>query len=234
VRNRGKVLLAGCLQTLAILSAASQDDWQIKSLLRDYPGVYSNPDGYINGRRNSFVYPVASGNPYYMRAGQAHPVLETVYGTYDSLLLKYDLLNDELILGFRNGDVIEEIMVNRNIVLSFSLYGVRFVHLKNGAVPVPGYYEEVYNSGIRCYIKHIKSLAGTAGTAGYEYRYGTRILLLNDGQSYNIKNNKTLLNALEDKHKEMKSFLQKNHILVRYAIAGELIRVLKFYESLQP
>jgi hypothetical protein len=202
--------------------------------LDNWPEVYRNPDGYINGRRNSFVYPVAAGTPFFIQAGESGSTLETVYGSYDNLLLKYDLLNDELLLGFNNGAGIEEIMVNRQIVLGFSLYGLNFVYLQGDAAPVPGYYEEVYHSGIQCYIRHSKSLAGTSGSAGYEYRYNRRILLIKDGQSFNIKNNKTLLEALPENHEKVKSWLRKNHILVRSATSGELIRVLKFYESLQP
>ncbi len=54
-------------------------------------------------------------------AGQVNSMLETDKGTYHDLLLSYDILNDELILTFRDTAGMESIMINKNIIHSFSL-----------------------------------------------------------------------------------------------------------------
>ena len=232
VRNIYRVLLIGSIQALINLCITAQDNSQISVILQYYPEIYRNPDGYINGRRNSIIYPDAKGTPFFIKAGESRSVLETIYGSYENLLLKYDMLNDEVLLGFRYGSGIEEIIVNRDIVLGFSLYGVKFVHLSGDSVPVPGYYEEVFNSRTRCYIKQTKTLSGTSGTSGSEYRHNSRKILVKDKRYFDIKNNRDLINLLGDKRNELKSFLRGNHILVRSATKEELIRVLDFYESL--
>ena len=232
VRNIDRVLLSGLIQAAFSLCITAQDNSQISAFLQNYPEVYRNPDGYINGRRNSFIYPGAKGTPFFMKSGESNPALETVYGSYENLPLKYDMLNDEVLLGYRDGSGIEEIIVNRDIVLGFSLYGVRFVYLGGNTAPVPGYYQEVYNSVIGFYIRQTKTLSQTSGTSGSEYRNNSRMILVKDKRYFDIGNNADLLNALSDKRKELKSYLMANHILVRAATTEELIRVLDFYEAL--
>ncbi len=209
----------------------AQENRQVLSVLERYPGVYVNPDGYVNGRRNSFVYPAASGTPYLMFEGETGAVLQTVYGNYDSLLLKYDLLNDEVLLGIRVGAGTEEIRVNKGIVLGFHLFGHKFLHLTDIPVSSPGFYEQVYDGPVKCYIKHLKTLSQTSGHIRYEYVYKTQMILVNEEQYYLIRNKTDLLDALGTHQKELKSYLRKNHLLVRSATGQEMARILKYYET---
>jgi hypothetical protein len=203
-----------------------------KSILSNFSGIYNDPSGYLNGRRNTFIYPPAIGNPWFMMAGQVNSMLETEKGTYHDLLLSYDILNDELILTFRDTAGMESIMINKNIIYSFSLFGVRFVNLDAGLLPESGFYEEVYNGNLKFYIKHKKILIRQSGPVQYEYRYKTLKYLVRDNKYYLVNNNRALLKTLGDKKSEVKSFLQEHQILVRSASNNELISVLKHYEGI--
>ena len=227
-----KVILLSCMSCLFIPGGMAQDNQQIFSILDHYPGVYGKPDGYLNGRRNSFVYPAASGTPYFMLQGEHRARLQTVYGDYDSLLMKYDLLNDEVILGIGEKRGMEEIRVNKDIVQGFNLFGRKFVHLRAGVMNTPGYYEQVYDGSVKCYIKHTKTLSQTSGPIRYEYRYNTRKILMKDGKYHTVRNTSALLSVLGQHQKELKSFIRKNHILFRSASGDEMARILSYYESL--
>jgi hypothetical protein len=203
-----------------------------KSILNKYSEVYEDPSGYLNGRRNTFIYPAARGNPWFMMAGQVNSILETKKGTYQDLLLGYDILNDELILTFGDTSGMESIMINKNIIYSFSLFGVRFINLDAGILPESGFYEEVYNGNVKFYIKHKKTLIRISGPVQYEYRYKTLKYLVRDNKYYLVNNNLELLKALGDKKSEVKSFLREHQILFRSASNSELISVLKHYEGI--
>jgi hypothetical protein len=224
--------MLGFLPCLAFHPLMAQDSRQVLSVLERYPYVYINPDGYLNGRRNSYVYPTALGNPYFMLEGESGAMLETVYGEYDSLLMKYDLLNDEVLLGIRDGSGTEEICVNRDIVLGFHLFGHKFLHLAAIPVASPGYYEQVYDGQVKFYIKHIKILSQRSGQIRYEYVYKTQMILVKEEQYYVIRNKPDLLDALGYHRKELRSFMRKNHMLIRTASGEEMVRILKYYESL--
>ena len=178
------------------------------------------------------MYPAASGNPWFMMTGQVNSILETGKGIYNDLLLSYDILNDELILTFRDTSGMESIMINKNIIYSFSLFGIRFINLDAGILPAYGFYEEVYNGSLKFYIKHRKTLLRQSGPVQYEYRYKTLKYLVRDNKYYLINNNRALLKALGDKKSEVKSFLRERQILVRSASNSELISVLRHYEGI--
>jgi hypothetical protein len=203
-----------------------------ESILNRYSDIYEDPTGYLDGRRNTFIYPSAIGNPWFMIAGQVNSMLETEKGTYHDLLLGYDILNDELILTFRDTAGMESIMVNKNIIHSFGLFGARFINLETGLLPESGFYEEVYTNNLKFYIKHKKTLIRQSGPVQYEYRYKTIKYLVKDNAYFMINNNRALIKALGDKKSEVKSILREHQILVRSASNGELISVLREYEGI--
>ena len=230
--HQARLLLSGVCILICLACSAQQDD--IDPILTLFPEVFNNPAGYLNGRENTFVYPVATGTPFFMRSGESNASLVTHTGTYDSILLKYDLLNDILLLGFKAEEGIEEIQLNKNIVLSFNLFGSEFVNLSEPAILPEGYYEQLYNGNIRLYKKHIKILSGKSGPVQFEYRYNTQTILIHNHQAYRIFNKSSLLKALNDNQKKVSNYLKENHIMVNRATEDELIRVIKYYESLLP
>lgn len=204
----------------------------IKSIINKYSELYEDPLGYLDGRRNTFLYPAATGNPWFMMTGQVNSVLETTKGTYHDLLLNYDILNDQLVLTFRDTSGMESIMINKNIIHGFSLFGARFINADTVLLPEAGFYEEVYNNDIKFYIKHKKTLVRQSGPKQYEYLYRTFKYLIRNNTFFVISNNRSFLKALGDKKSSIKSFLKENQILVRSASNDEIISVLKYYEGL--
>jgi hypothetical protein len=209
----------------------NSQDTLIRSILSQYSEIYSDPSGYLDGRRNTFIYPAASGNPWFMLTGAVQTVLETNKGIYRDLLLNYDILNDELILTFRDTSGMESIMINKNIIRGFNLFGSRFINMYSVLLPDPGFYEEVYRGKLNFYIKYKKTLIRQSGPVQYEYRYNIIKYLVKENKCWTISNNRSLYNALGDKKNEIRSFLRENQILVRSASNSELIRALRYYES---
>ena len=217
-----------------LLSFACFAQQEMNPVLLKFPGIFNNPAGMINGRKNTFNYPAANGTAYFMKSGQANPELVTITGTYDSILLKYDLLNDMLLLGYEDNAGMEEIQLNKDIVSGFTLFGSVFVHLNEPGILPEGYYEQLYNGRIRLFKKYIKTLSAKSGAVQYEYRENIQKILIRENHAYKVTNKSSLLKALIDKQKEVNNYLKENHIMVNHATDAELIRVIKYYESLLP
>ena len=162
--------------------------------------------------------------------------------TYRNLMLQYDTFKDQVIYydpdNLENNAIIP-ISVNRTIIDEFDLeYPGNKIKFKYLVIPDTlkgnvnnGFYEIVYDKTSRFVIKHRSILVIKGGRDIYKYK--PRRYIVNKGMYYPINGRRSLIKALSDKSVEMKKFIKSSKIFVRWAEKDEMVRILKFYDSLE-
>ncbi len=109
-----------------------QSDSAVEELFKIAERYYPLNDEYING----FVYPVRgskiAGDPYFNSSNWLDGTLYINETEYKHIPLKYNLINDELILKTKTRqDIVRLIVLNKAQVDSFKIEALVFIHSKN-------------------------------------------------------------------------------------------------------
>jgi hypothetical protein len=154
---------------------------------------------------------------------------------FDNLDLKYDILNDELILSIESYPVI---FMNKEMVDSFCLIlGNRNYHVINAGNDTSnilrGYVNVLYDGPSSLYIKFSKKIQPLAVDGKYDLFYQQQLIYLRKGlEIVPLEGKRKLMNLLEDKSKEIRNYLKKSRIKVRLKDPYTLIPLLEFYDSI--
>ena len=162
--------------------------------------------------------------------------------TYRNLMLQYDTFKDQVIYYDPNNlenNAIIPVSVNRTIIDEFDLeYPGNRIKFKYLVIPDTlkgrinnGFYEIVYDKTSRFIIKHRSILVIKDGRNLYKYK--PQRYIVNKGIYSRIKGKRSLIKALSDKSVEVKKFIKSSKISVKLAEKGEMVRILKFYDSLE-
>jgi hypothetical protein len=153
---------------------------------------------------------------------------------FDGLDLKYDLLNDELILRPESHPII---FMNKEMVDSFSLvYSGRDYKIINaGNNPsgiLRGYVNVLYNGESALYVKYSKKIYPLAVDGRYDlFVQVQRIYLQRGGELIPVKGKREFLNLLDDRKKEIRHYIKSNRLRLTGKDAGTFVPVLEYYDS---
>jgi len=198
--------------------------------------IVSDPQLLINGRIWRNLYSKAVGHPYFLSPDFLPGTLSFNGRKFESLPLKYDILNDELLLGLPFWPVI---ILNKELVDSFTLtYNDRTYHIINAgsdsANVIRGYINVLYDGHSALYVKNIKELLPMAVDRKYDLiAEKHKIYFRKDSTVFQIQGKKGLLKLLEDKNTEIKEFVRKNNIKMERRDPSTFIPVIKFYDSMR-
>ncbi|GAA3596257.1 hypothetical protein Q4Q39_08060 [Flavivirga amylovorans] len=156
---------------------------------------------------------------------------------YYDLKMKYDLLNDLVILEYVNKKV-NYLSLNSTIINQFELMGGKFIRLENNPVLNSiygnGFFEEKYKGKLSSlYIKHKKNkferLRGK--TVSYVFKtYKFYVVNIKD-EFYRIDSKKDILKALPFKEKEIRAYYSKNKVVLRKDKDLFLVGLLKSLDA---
>ena len=155
---------------------------------------------------------------------------------YNNLDLLYDIANDELILSFETYPVI---IMNKEMVDSFSLVFHNKVYNFNNygtdtCDVLKGYVHVLYSGTSALYVKYDKKLQLLAVDGRYDLFYQEHnIYLSTDDEIILMPGRKKFLRLLEDKQKEIRSYLNKSRLKLIRKNPETFIPVIKYYDSLK-
>jgi len=155
---------------------------------------------------------------------------------FDSVKIRYDLFNDELLIQ-RNDNTI--IFLNKEMVNSFSLSYkdkiYRFINSDNTFTGnLTGYCQLLYDGNIKIYVKYKKELIPTIITNGLpKFSQVNKIYISKDGKIYRTDTKKDLLNlfAKGEEQAMIKKYLRSNHIFISRNDPESYRRVIEYYET---
>lgn len=209
---------------------------QVAFLQKAFDSVFIPEKELINGR----VY-IPEGDtinhPYFGQNAWKQGEIYYNGKTCLSSHLRYDICSDHLINIFLTQEFSFPVILNREVVSGFSISTHHF-RLLDDTVYVrkkilePGYFEVLYEGNLCLYLRWMKSREIDRSTLQTLYPETLLFFIKKDGMMKNIRNLRELIEALGDHEKEIRAFIEKNHIQFRKKDFQYFDKVLEYYDSL--
>jgi hypothetical protein len=237
-----------------ILSA--QDTNQGQNLILKYPaiknsdkpaitsnlriGLKQNEDPYfansiINGRLWYNTYKQIRGHQFFLSDQFITGNITFNGKTYNQLRFKYDILNDELIIGM---DPYPLIMMNKEMVDSFSLkvndQEYYFFNAGNDSSSIlKGYISVLYNGSTALLVKQKKMIQPLAVDGKYDMFYDEfHVFIRKNDEIIPINSKKSLYNNIAEKEKDVKEYMKQNGFRINKKDPYSYIPALRYYDKL--
>tara|TARA_R100000353_G_C6511982_1_gene196834 strand:+ start:6073 stop:6789 length:717 start_codon:yes stop_codon:yes gene_type:complete len=187
----------------------------------EFTDLYLNTDGsfrYLNG----FSY--TSGSVTYKGA------------YYPDVLLRYDLLEDNLIVKSNDNLSVFNVKLIPQFIDSFSLYNYNFVRLPLTNLGLKGnsFFQSAYQGKtLELYIKHVKKKKDKALPSGLQYRFKEEYnFILKYNATYHLINSERELRRLFPHQKEeIKTFYRTYKILRKSNPSQFKINLIKYLDE---
>ncbi len=149
--------------------------------------------------------------------------------------LRYDILNDDLLIRRSDGTII---ILNSEMISGFSIaigdveYQFRNFRGRDNS-GLKGYANILYDGKTTLLLKPVKEILPLGYQKIHDLFVQTDYLYVKkDGTVTRIRNRKGLLDLLEDRGKEVRNFIRTNRLDIVPKQPGSVIPVLKYYDSL--
>jgi hypothetical protein len=242
-------LLAQNGTSVLISSASNPDDMEMSSLinlqneyiLKLYSVKIEAPKELINGKEYEPYFTRSKVKPLLFPEKERTGSIITNTREYNNLTLQYDTYLDEVIYTDTSRIInnrFPQIALNKNILKGFNLYfsddKMTFIYYRQpegaNSNPGEGFYEVAYEGRSRYLIKHESTFY--VREALKNYKYSPKNYISTGNSFYKIKSEKNLLQLFGEKADSVKTFMHSSYIKVRKADKGQIIRILKYYDSL--
>ena len=215
--------------------------WAYNNALLNTTAVYHHSFGsqgaLYNGRQyNEYRMKFKEGDPYFQSFIPA--VGKVIYGgvLYDSVLMRYDEVKDELIIH----DHLRRIQLLKEKVTSFNLFNNDFINIEKNNLSnkllSSGFYHLLYKGKICLLKKQVKSLREEI-SANIELLHFVQerdyYYLKKEDEFFLIKSKGNLIALLEDKKKEVQLFIKTNNLNFKSDRQNMLTKTIAYYDSLK-
>jgi hypothetical protein len=158
---------------------------------------------------------------------------------YENVSLLYDEVLDMLVMP--DPLKVFKIILIPSEVGSFTIEDHSFVRLSdslNPSQPGNGFYEQLYKGHISLLKREKKTIQEDVSNPAEGIRRYIEVhvsyYLKRGNEYYSVNNKGSLLYALKDKNREAKKFIRQNHLNVRKDKENALVKVVTWYDGLNP
>lgn len=190
-----------------------------------------------NGRVWRNLYQHIDGTQFFLSSDFLHGSV-TINGiTFNSpeLMLKLDLINDELLLLTDKGSTLQlnKQMVDR-FTLNYDNRQLQFRHLEADSLnELSGYVNVIHDGKTALYVKYKKEIRLRDSPGDRDtFILIHRIYLVKDGIAHQVKNSKNLVRLLKERKAEVKDFMRTNRVRCSRNNPASFAPVLEFYDNL--
>ncbi len=190
-----------------------------------------------NGRVWRNLYQHIDGTQFLLSADFLHGSVTVNGMTFNSpeLMLKLDLINDELLLLTDRGSILQ---LNKQMVDRFTInYDNRQLQFRNleadSLNELSGYVKVIHDGKTALYLKYKKEIRLRDSPGDRDTFIQThRIYLIKDGIAHQVRNSKNLVRLLKDHKAEVKDFMRTNRVRLSRNNPASFTPVLEFYDNL--
>lgn len=176
------------------------------------------------------------GDPYFLSSEFLSGTVGVNGYIFEKVKIKYDVLNDELLLKKDEGTIIQfnkELLNSFNLLFNGTVF--HFVKINNDSRGnLSGYCHLVYDGKIKIYVKYNKVIIPTTITNGLpKFSQVNKVYIVKGGNIQRVDNRKGLLDQFESKDDQMmlKKFMRSNQIRISRENPDSFRRVIEYYES---
>lgn len=215
-------------------SAFSQNDSLIFSNVIEGRTANDINAPIYNGQEHIGYSPLIEGIPYYQLREWQQGVLVFQNISYRDAYLKYDLVADQVIVRHPNG--ITGIILFTRRIQSFTLGGKHFIYLPDDEASglKNGIYEELVKGKISLYAKRSKLIDEKIAQNEIERKFinNDQFYVLKDGNFRPVRKQKTIMELVGDKRKEVSASLKASKLKFRLNRELALIQIANSYNQL--
>ncbi|MGB8490965.1 MAG: hypothetical protein WCE64_07890 [Bacteroidales bacterium] len=203
------------------------------------PGIKDSLDYQIlyNGRFWENQIYNTDGHQFFLSSDFASGSVIVDGYKYDSIKIKYDIFNDELLIRRKDGVIVQ---LNKELIDSFCLNfnneTLSFKNIEDQGRNLTGYYNVLYDSGIRIYVKYRKEILPTTFTNGPpRFNQVNKIYIIKEGQIHRTDTRKDLLILFMTREEKqmIKEYIRNNHFRISRDDPGIFRRVIEYYETIK-
>jgi hypothetical protein len=155
--------------------------------------------------------------------------------SFDSLQVKYDIYNDELLLLTDRGIILQ---LNKEMIDLFSIkYNNQIFHFKrfdpDSLNTLSGYVNVLYDDSISLYVKYWKYIIPPTITGSFNmFSQNNWIYVSRKGDFYKVDTKAELLRLLKDQNQLVRNFIRTNKIRISRKNPESFHRVIEYYDNL--
>jgi hypothetical protein len=203
--------------------------------------VYGNPDTLdnqilYNGKLWRNIYTKIKGDPFLFSDEFLTGTVTIGSKTFNQVDIKYDIYNDELITVSDMGFIIQ---VNKEVIDAFSVRWNEkdFIFRKMSSDSLKnteGFVNVLAEGEVSLLVRYRKDITLLAVDNKYDqFNQMHRIYVTKDGETRLVNSKKELLNLLNDRRQEIRSFIKSNNLNVARNNPESFRSVVEFYNNLQ-
>ncbi|HEX9513837.1 MAG TPA: hypothetical protein VF939_25275 [Puia sp.] len=214
-------------------SVATPDEYS--NALKVYHHYLAPETGLYRGSQYAeYAFSLRDGHPFF---DDGHLQKGTVfYGgiLYENLMLLYDLVKEQVVID-DSYDNYKLFLINGQLD-RFTIQHHLFINLRDSLTPSAprrGFYEQLYKDRVTLLKKERKLVMEDLSSGKLEkfIDYSVYYYLKKGAVYYSVNNRQSLLNALNDRHKEVKKFIRKNGLSMRHDTQNTLLKVAAWYNG---
>ncbi len=198
--------------------------------------VYRTDDRLVNGKNYKAKHIRAKGHPYFLTSKWTKSTLYIKGITFYDVPLKYDIVDDILIINNVSFDHISKNVILHSFYIDSLRIGSHFFHNTTNLNSRKGIgiAELIYQGNISAYYKHFNEFKEEYTPSlpfGKYFDPEKKLYLANQDNYTLIRSKKILIKYFEGHEKEVKHFLRRKKIRLKKASANQITSILKFYEQ---
>jgi hypothetical protein len=201
-----------------------------------YDSLFQTHNIRINGSLHQGRYDPGEGHPFFGEKSWRSGTLGAGLQVVNNQVLRYDLLNDCLLLQHFSLSGSHAINLNKQVVYSFTLDGHSFYFLDSSnfdrGISEAGYYELAYGAETEVWVKWEKYFAERSQEGG-EYVNRNSNYIERGGTFYRISNKKSLLRVFPGREDELKAYMRKERMVIRNGNVDQIVDLVKYIENRQ-
>ena len=214
----------------------SLSDLQIKDAIDVYNHFSADNAPVYNGSAYIYFTYKMEGDPYFLTGNFTDGWVNYSGRKYDSVLLMFDLARNQLVI--LAPDKISSIILENDLIDSFSLHGHHFIKLLQDYkqnLNNSGFYDLLYNGRIQLLAKRAKIIDEQIKDNALIRIFSPkdRFYVHKDSLYYLVSNKKDVLHLFKDKAHDIKKYMRKHHLKFRRKNFEEpIVKVTEFYDQL--
>ncbi len=187
----------------------------------------------LHGKKYNYVYNTGEGTPFMEPNTWCNGSLSFGKRHYNDLMLKYDLVNDQLVYYYANHEKPVMIALNKSFISDFEMHGSTFKYIRGFKNIKNGFYEEIVTGPASFFIRWEKYEQPASVNPQDNFELQKKWYIKKDNKFYLVKNRWNVYEALNDQKTEIKEYIRKNIILVAFADERELLGIINHYNKLK-
>jgi len=219
-------------------SRDSLANYTLKEAVSLYDRMIKQNSFIYSGRIYTDNYEGIRGHPYFMEDSWIRCGILYNKERFASLLLRYDIYKDLVILkDFNEEGRLSPIILNNQHINTLYIQNHPFIYLEGDTLlhMIPGLYDVLYSGvSVNLFAKRKKEIIETAkwNDLWEDFQENDIYYIEKDGSFHRIKNLNSLVKALREHKKEMKGYIRNNNLKYTGNFEENLIQAIGYFEKL--